>query len=70
MITISAEAVEVHPELSETMYVYVPVASPVIVLLVPVPVDVTAPGVLVKVQGPVAGSPLNETLPVAIVQFG
>jgi hypothetical protein len=35
-----------------------------------VPVDVTAPGVLVSVQLPVAGKPFNTTLPVAIVQVG
>jgi len=35
-----------------------------------VPVDVTAPGVLVNVQLPVAGKPFNTTLPVAIAQVG
>jgi len=38
--------------------------------LVPVPVDVVPPGVLVKVQVPVAGSPLKTTLPVATAQVG
>ena len=34
------------------------------------PVEVTAPGVLVKVQVPVAGKPLKATLPVAVAQVG
>ena len=38
--------------------------------LAPVPVVVIAPGVLVKVQFPVAGNPLSTTLPVATVQVG
>ena len=36
----------------------------------PVPVVVVPPGVLVRVQLPVAGSPLNTTLPVASEQVG
>ena len=39
-------------------------------VLVPVPVVVVPPGVLVKVQLPVAGKPLNNTLPVATEQVG
>jgi hypothetical protein len=39
-------------------------------VLVPVPVVVVPPGVLVKVQFPVAGKPLNTTLPVATEQVG
>ena len=39
-------------------------------MVVPVPVEVTAPGVLVKVQVPVDGKLLNTTLPVAVVQVG
>jgi hypothetical protein len=42
----------------------------VIVVLVPIPVVVTDPGVLVRVQVPVDGNPLNTTLPVATVQVG
>ena len=48
----------------------VPAASNVIVLLVPVPVVVTAPGVLVSVHVPVDGSPLKITPPVATVHVG
>lgn len=40
------------------------------VALVPVPVVVTAPGVLVKVQVPVDGKLLKTTLPVAKLQLG
>jgi hypothetical protein len=40
------------------------------VVLVPVPVDVIAPGDLIKVQVPVAGNPLKTTLPVAVEQVG
>jgi hypothetical protein len=40
------------------------------VLLVPVPVIVVAPGFLVKVQVPVAGKLFNITLPVEIAQVG
>ena len=37
---------------------------------VPVPVVVVAPGVLVNVHVPVAGSPFNTTLPVAVAHVG
>ncbi len=40
------------------------------VVVVPVPVVTTEPGVLVNVQVPVAGRPLNTTLPVAETQVG
>jgi hypothetical protein len=39
-------------------------------VLVPVPVVVVPPGVLVNVQLPVAGKPLNTTLPVTTEQVG
>ena len=39
-------------------------------LLVPVPVVVTPPGVLVNVQVPDDGNPLNTTLPVATLHVG
>ena len=39
------------------------------VVVVPLPV-VVPPGVLVRVQVPVAGSPLSTTLPVATPQMG
>ena len=40
------------------------------VVLVPVPVVVTAPGVLVNVHVPDDGNPLNTTLPVATLHLG
>ena len=40
------------------------------VVLVPVPVEVVPPGVLVKVQVPVAGKPFKTTLPVATAHVG
>ena len=49
---------------------YVPVARPVMVELVPVPVLVIPPGVRVRVQVPVAGRPFRTTLPVATAQVG
>jgi hypothetical protein len=38
--------------------------------LVPVPVEVSPPGVSVNVQVPLAGKPFNTTLPVAISHVG
>ena len=40
------------------------------VVLVPDPLVVVPPGVLVKVQLPLAGKPLNTTLPVETAQVG
>ena len=40
------------------------------VILVPVPVLVTAPGLRVNVQVPEAGKPFKTTLPVATLQVG
>jgi hypothetical protein len=39
-------------------------------VLVPVPVDVIAPGDLVRVQVPIAGNPFKTTLPVGNTQVG
>jgi hypothetical protein len=70
LMTTFPDAIEIHPETLVTMKVYDPVASPLIVVLVPVPVVVVLPGDLVKVQVPEAGNPLKATLPVATVQVG
>ena len=40
------------------------------VVVVPLPVVVTAPGFLVRVHDPEAGSPLKATVPVAVAQVG
>ena len=63
------ETGEVHPEELDTVKVYVPGERPEIVVLIPVPV-IVPPGYLVNVQGPVAGNPDKETVPVGISQVG
>ena len=45
-------------------------SSPVIVILVPVPVVVVPPGDLISVQVPAAGNPFITTPPVATSQVG
>ena len=71
LMTTLADATEVHPEIpSVTVYVYVPVGNKVMVELIPVPVEVIAPGERVSVQVPAAGSPFSTTLPVATAQVG
>jgi hypothetical protein len=70
LITTFADDPEAHPEVPATVNVYVPAARPVTVVVVPVPVEVEPPGFLVRVHVPVAGNPLNTTLPVATVQVG
>ena len=67
-----SDGLEVHPVALVTVKTYFPVASPLMVLLVPVPVVVGIPGpsILVNVQVPVAGKFVNTTLPVAEVHVG
>lgn len=43
---------------------------PDIVVLVPVPVVITSPGLRINVQVPVEGNPFNTTLPVATEHVG
>jgi len=66
LITALEDSADVHPAALVTVKLYVFVASPVMVVLVPLPV--MAPGFMVHI--PVEGKPLNTTLPVAIVQPG
>ena len=47
-----------------------PAVSPLMVVVVPVPVLITASGLRVSVHVPEAGSPLIATLPVATVHVG
>jgi hypothetical protein len=68
--TAFADAVEVHVPLSTVNVYVVPAVKPVMVVLVPVPVVVTAPGFVVTVQVPVDGKPVNTTLAVVAVQVG
>jgi C4-dicarboxylate transporter len=64
------DAEETHPEASSTTNVYVvDAAKEVIVVVVPDPVTVDAPGLMVSVQLP-EGKPDKSTLPVAKVQVG
>jgi len=70
LITALAEDIDVQPAELVTVNVYVPVAIPDTVVVVPVPEVVTEPGVLVTVHVPVAGRPLRATLPVATPQVG
>jgi hypothetical protein len=66
LITTLALAPDVHPAASVTVNVREPVASPVIVVLVPLPV--IFPGLIVHV--PLEGSPFKITLPVPTVHVG
>jgi hypothetical protein len=69
-IITSVEAIEVHPAKLITAKVNTPGGSPVIVMLVPVPVVVTSPGERVNVHVPDDGKPLNITLPVVTASVG
>ena len=69
-MTTLADAGDEHPEALVTVKEYIPVASPDIVLVIPVPVVVVPPGDLVNVHEPDTGKPLNATLPVATAQVG
>ena len=70
LITTWPETGETQPSLLLTVKVWVPVASPVIVVLYRTLVLVAPLGMAVRVQVPVAGSPLSTTLPVATLQVG
>jgi hypothetical protein len=61
---------DIHPVELVTVKEYVPAGMVVIVIVVPEPDTVTAPGFLVKVHEPVGGNPLKTTLPVDIAQVG
>jgi hypothetical protein len=60
----SADGIEVHPDAFVTVKLHVPGASPLMVVLVPVPVVIVPPGEQVSVHVPVAGNPDKITLPV------
>ena len=64
------ETGEMQASLLVTVNVWVPVASPVIVVLIPTLVCVAPLGMALTVQVPLAGNPLNTTLPVATLQVG
>jgi hypothetical protein len=69
-ITTFAEGTDKHPSFVVTVKLYVPLWRPVIVVLGPLPVDVTVPGYRIKVQVPEAGKPDNSTLPDGKAQVG
>jgi hypothetical protein len=69
-ITTGIDSVEVHPDEFVTVNVNTPPSRFVIVLLVPVPAVVTAPGKRVITHEPDDGNPLNTTLPVGIANVG
>jgi hypothetical protein len=66
LITTLADKDEVHPAELVTVKLYVPEASPGIVVFVPDPV--IPPGLIVHV--PTDGKPFSTTLPVAVEQVG
>ena len=70
LIVTLAEGAEIHPSALVTVKVYVPAGIPETVVLVPVPVVVTAPGERVSVHVPEEGKPLSTTLPVATSHVG
>jgi len=70
LITTFADAAETQVSAFVTVKVYVPGASPVIVVLVPDPVVVCPPGFRVMVQSPDAGRLFSTTLPVGSAQVG
>ena len=70
VITTLPDDGEIHPKELVTVKVYVPSDRLGIVVLVPEPVVVKAPGERTRVQLPVGGNPVRITLPVDIVQVG
>lgn len=70
LITTLPDADEIHPEELATVNVNVPDGMPVKGVLDPEPVVLVPPGVLVRVQVPEEGNPLNITLPVPTSQVG
>ena len=71
MITTFADTGDVQFAALVTVKVYVvDAASPLIVVLVPVPVVVVPPGVRVSVHVPVEGKPFSTTLPVGSEHVG
>jgi hypothetical protein len=70
VITTPDEDGEVHPTELVTVKVQVPAGIPDTVVVVPVPVVVTPPGVRVSVHVPGDGKLLSTTLPVANEHVG
>jgi len=66
----SGDDTEVHPDALVTVNEYTPAASPAIVVIVPLPVVVTLPGILVSVHVPGEGRPVSGIVPDANVHVG
>jgi len=69
-MTTLADDGDVQPAALVTVKVYVPVARPVTVVLVPLPSVVAPPGLRVNIHVPVDGNPVSTTLPVARTHVG
>lgn len=70
LITKLLDVPEVQPSELVTVYVYAPGANPEMVVIIPVPLVVTPPGLRVSVQVPPEGKPFSTTLPVPTEQVG
>ena len=70
LTTTFSNTADVQPSALVMLNEYVPAIKFETVVVVPVPVEVTAPGLRVNVQVPVAGKPLNATEPVGVAQVG
>ena len=70
LMTTLSDNTDVHPDELVTVKANVPAVILEIVVLVPVPVVVTAPGLRINVHVPVDGNPFNITLPVATEHVG
>lgn len=68
LITTGPVSAEIHPDSLVTVKVYEPAASPLTVVLVPVPLVVILPGIRVRVHVPDEGRLFRTTLPVGFVQ--
>lgn len=69
-ITTLGEGTDKHPSFVVTVKLYVPVWRPVMVVLVPLPVEDTVPGYRINVHVPEEGKPDNATLPDGNAQVG
>lgn len=70
LITIFADAAEVHPDSLVTVKLYVPAGNAGMLAVAPVPVVATIPGYRVSVHVPLAGNPVRLIVPVETVHVG
>ncbi len=69
-ITTLSDNTDVHPSASVTAKLYVPAARPETVVVIPVPLVATVPGLRHYAHVPSEGKPLSTTLPVGTEQVG